>query len=472
MNKGQAERPRTVVRELADGPSVEAAIDALSDAPGSFVLESSDHGHDWGRYTVLGTEPVETFDSDGGDWLTELTARVGPTDAGLSDARVPLVGGWVGYIGYEAGAEMHGVPTRRDRDFALPRVHMALHETVAVYDHWRGAWHIAGVERLKDGARSSVEERLTVMEDRLRRLPQRSTSTRIAVRIGDAEPVMTPREYAAIVERIRRYISAGDVYQVNVTQRWSATCGLSGAELYRRVRRTNPAPFAALLTVGDAAIISASPELFLDVRGRDVVTRPIKGTRPRSGDAEGDAIRARELTGSEKDRSELTMIVDLMRNDLGRVCTIGSVRVVRAGELEAHPSVYHLVATVEGRLSETRGWGDLLRSAFPAGSITGAPKIRAMQIIDELEPGERGVYCGAIGWIGLDGSMRLNVAIRTLIVDRGRLHWFSGGAIVADSDAESEYEESLAKVAGLRLAFGAEESTVVARWAENPPSTR
>jgi len=195
-----------------------------------------------------------------------------------------------------------------------------------------------------------------------------------------------------------------------------------------------------------------------------VVTRPIKGTRPRVGDEVIDGLRRRELAGSEKDRAELTMIVDLLRNDLGRVCEFGSVRVVSAAELEVHPTVYHLVGTIEGQLRPEWDWADLLRASFPGGSITGAPKIRAMQIIDELEPTCRSVYCGSVGYIGLDGSVCLNIAIRTMIYEAGRLHLFAGGGIVADSDPADEYDETLAKAAGLLRALGYEP----ARWAEGP----
>ncbi|NOS99764.1 MAG: aminodeoxychorismate synthase component I [Phycisphaerales bacterium] len=461
MAEANTRSPRLVVRELTHGPSVETAIGAFANATGSFVLESSDDRHADGRFTVLGDDPVELFSSDDSDWLTALARRVGPADPGLCDERLPFVGGWVGYLTYEAGAEMNGVPSARERDIALPRVYMALYDTAIVYDHRHCRWWVVGVDGIGGRGRDSVDDRLDVLEDRLRRAMPPAPIDRSIAAAGEAKPVMTPRNYVAAVERVKHYIAAGDVYQVNLTQRWSAPSRSSAVEIYRRVRMANPAPFAALLRIGETAIISASPELFLDLHDRRIVTRPIKGTRPRAGDDVLDAIRSRELLESEKDWSELTMIVDLMRNDLGRVCEFGSVRVVCPGAIEEHPSVYHLVATVEGRLRESHGWVDLLQSAFPGGSITGAPKIRAMQIIRELESTERSVYCGSIGWIGLDGSMQLNIAIRTMVLDRGRLHWFSGGAVVADSDADAEYAEAIAKVAGLRRALRTDESMAV-----------
>ncbi|GAG27694.1 unnamed protein product, partial [marine sediment metagenome] len=214
---------------------------------------------------------------------------------------------------------------------------------------------------------------------------------------------MSREAYFSKVARAKRYIEAGDIYQVNLTQRWAVHTDASPIELYLRLRGASPSSHAAFLPWGDYAILSSSPELFLDLRRGHVITRPIKGTRPRVGDPVRDAAARQELLESEKERAELTMIIDLLRNDLGRVCSPGSVRVSDAGTLEEHPTVFHRVATIEGDLEAGRDWLDLLLASFPGGSVTGAPKIRAMQIIDELEPAARGVYCGSIGMIGLDG---------------------------------------------------------------------
>jgi len=267
---------------------------------------------------------------------------------------------------------------------------------------------------------------------------------------------MTHDQYLEKVRRILEYIAAGDVYQVNLTQRFTTPTAAPPLELYRRLRRTNPAAYAAWLGWGDGAILSSSPELFLDVRDGRVVTRPIKGTRPRIGDPVVDAAAQQELLHSEKDAAELTMIIDLLRNDLGRVCEFGSISVESASTLETHPTVYHLSSTIVGTLREGVSALDLLRAASPGGSVTGCPKIRAMQIINELEPSRRNVYCGSIGYLGLDGSMCMNIAIRTMILDRGMLHLHAGGAIVADSDPQSEYDETLAKARGMFRALGYE----------------
>ena len=265
---------------------------------------------------------------------------------------------------------------------------------------------------------------------------------------------MSRKAYFKKIARAKRRIEAGDIYEVNLTQRFSVETPHAPLDVYRSLRRANPSAYAALIAWGDRAVISSSPELFLDLRNGRVVTRPIKGTRPRGGNTQDDDRLRRELATSEKDMAELTMIVDLLRNDLGRVCSFGSVRVESPGEIETHPTVLHRVATIEGRLRPDASWVDLLQASFPGGSITGAPKIRAMRIIDELEPTRRGVYCGSIGYLGLDGSLCLNIAIRTMFQVGSRVHVHAGGAIVADSEPEEEYEEIMAKARGMFQALG------------------
>jgi para-aminobenzoate synthetase component 1 len=257
------------------------------------------------------------------------------------------------------------------------------------------------------------------------------------------------------VERIQAHIRAGDVYQVNLTQQLSAPLAGTAWEFYLRLRRVNPAPFGAFLDGGAWAIVSASPERFLGVTpdGR-VETRPIKGTRPRGATAAQDAALIAALRASEKDRAENVMIVDLLRNDLSRVCATGSVAVPELCAVESFATVHHLVSTVTGRLAPGRDAFDLLAAAFPGGSISGAPKIRAMEIIAGLEPVARGVYCGAIGYVSATGAMDTSVAIRTAVVRDGVVHFGVGGGVVADSDPAGEYAESLDKARGLVAALG------------------
>jgi para-aminobenzoate synthetase component 1 len=263
----------------------------------------------------------------------------------------------------------------------------------------------------------------------------------------------TRTAYERAVRRAIDYVAAGDVFQVNLSQRFTARCDVSAAKLYARLRRQSPAWYGACLDYGDLALVSNSPELFLRVTpqpdgSRTIVTRPIKGTRPRAPGMHG------ALRDSPKDQAELNMIVDLERNDLGRVCAIGSVRVTEPRVIEAHPTVYHGAATVQGTLRPDVTFVDLLRATFPGGSVTGAPKIRAMEIVEELEPTRRGPYCGAIGYLAADGSMEFNVAIRTMIVRDGLVHISVGGGIVADSDPAEEYEETLVKARAMFAALG------------------
>ena len=267
------------------------------------------------------------------------------------------------------------------------------------------------------------------------------------------QSTFTAAGYRSAVEQVLEYIRAGDVFQVNLSQRFTVAQPAPASAIYDRLRATAPAAYGALLDFGDFALICNSPELFFRVvplpdGRRKIVTRPIKGTRPLGPGME------EQLHRSIKDRAELNMIVDLERNDLGRICEIGSVNVTQPRAIEAHPTVYHGVATIEGILRPEITFVEILRAMFPGGSITGAPKIRAMEIIDELEPVRRGPYCGAIGYVAADGSMQFNVAIRTMIVKDGLVHIHVGGGIVADSDPAEEYAETLVKARAMFAALG------------------
>jgi para-aminobenzoate synthetase component 1 len=260
---------------------------------------------------------------------------------------------------------------------------------------------------------------------------------------------LTRDSYRATVLRAKQYIAAGDVYQVNLSQRFQCGVDASAPEVYHALRNSNPAPYGVYLDIGDAQILSTSPECFLNIRDRHVMTRPIKGTRARGATPEEDARIAVELLASPKDNAELVMITDLERNDLGRVCEFGSVRVSELVRVETYATVHHLVSTVEGILRGDVTHVDCVRACFPGGSITGAPKIRAMEIIDELEPHARGVYTGAIGFLGFNRLTHFNIAIRTVVYQNGRLTFHSGGGIVSDSEPDAEYDETLVKAGGI-----------------------
>lgn len=261
--------------------------------------------------------------------------------------------------------------------------------------------------------------------------------------------LFTPQSYCRAVTRAREYIAAGDIFEVNLSQRLQTQLTVEPWELYRRLRQVNPAPFAAYLPLREGTIASASPERFLRVSQGQVETRPIKGTRPRGRTPAEDAALRQELWNSAKDRAELVMIIDLERNDLGRVCQVGSVRVPELFALEEYATVFHLVSTVTGTLQPGRDMVDLWRATFPGGSITGAPKVRSMEIIEELEPVRRSVYTGAIGYLGFDGEADWNIVIRTFLLAGGQAYFQVGGAVTADSEPEREYQETLDKARGL-----------------------
>ncbi len=384
-------------------------------------------------------------DRDGNGW--RLWRRVSDRLPPLPTLPSGLSPGWVGYVGYEMARQLEVLPARHHEDLGLPLLRLALFDRGIVLDHSaRRAFAVLapGVSEILADAGWQVDP------DWLARWDQAARA------VGEVAP-LTARTWlegqrAAHEQRVARaieYIRAGDIYQVNLAQRLRLDGIGSPLATYAAVRRTNPAPYAALLSWKGGAVVSASPELFLRLRDGAVLTRPIKGTRPRTGDAARDEASRRELVASPKEAAELTMIVDLHRNDLGRVCQYGSVRVAHPRRVEAHPTVFHTVADITGRLAADRDGLDLLMACFPAGSISGVPKIRALQIIDELEPVARGVYTGAIGVLGLDGQMTWSVAIRTLQMRGTAATLYVGGGIVADSDPAAEYDETLAKARGI-----------------------
>lgn len=404
---------------------------ALATQPHGFWLDSALASPGLGETSLAGAEPFAVLRSWGGE--CELWTR-GPTDrfsespfAVLRELLTRHAGGEgaaVSYLAYDLKRHIERLPDTVDDDLGLPECHLAFYDDVLRFD-----------------ARS-----LAVTTPRRSPLDDES-----------APPLsnFTRDEYEAAVAQALDYIRAGDIYQVNLSQRFEAPLEGDPFDAYMRLREQNPAPFAAFLRTPDADILSASPERFLryNATSRHIETRPIKGTRPRGRTPDEDEALASELLTSEKDRAENVMIVDLERNDLGRVAEVGSVRVTQLAGLETFPSVFHLTSQVEAQLRDDRDAVDLLEATFPGGSITGAPKVRAMEIIDELEPTARSVYTGAIGYFGFDGSLDLNIAIRTVIAKDGVAYYQAGGGIVADSVPALEYEETLHKASALRRAL-------------------
>jgi para-aminobenzoate synthetase component 1 len=393
-----------------------------------------------GKRTTSGEDPFQALRRV----VRSMGVRRGSREQGL-------IGGLIGYLGYELGGHIETLPMTRLDDAGAPDLYFCLYDTVLSYDHARAVWSMSSFSR-----RSLADTRRELMRTVELRTASGPSAVAGAAPARNSAPLrsnFTRAQYLAAVRRVKRYIRDGDVYQVNLSQRFSTRIPSSPWDLYRALRQLNPAPYSCYLKFPELVLASSSPELFLRVRGRDVETQPIKGTRPRGqSPAEDNALRM-QLAASSKDAAELAMIVDLERNDLGRVCAYGSVRVKRRRHIQKYATVFHADATVVGRLARGTDIVDVLRATFPGGSITGCPKIRAMQIIDELEPTARGPYTGSIGWIGADGDAELNIAIRTFIVTGRTVSFQVGGGIVADSNPISEYQETLDKGKALASAL-------------------
>jgi para-aminobenzoate synthetase component 1 len=445
------------------------AAERFRDLPGLALLESARPGRN-ARWSYLTADPRHVLDapSPGTDPFGAARALVCRLDPGRpadgSNVPPPFAGGLVGYLSYDLGRRFERLPSLAADEQDLPELRLGLYDWVVAWDRATGTAWLAG--RALDGDVERLDERL---EEVARRLdgaaePRAGTSEPDADRDALVFRSGLPRPaYERRVEAIRAAIAAGELYQANLARRLEAPFGGDPWPLFRRLRTGDPALFAAYLDLGTGlsgsrAILSASPEPFLSTSpaGR-VATDPIKGTRPRGRTREEDRALAAELLCSAKDRAENVMIVDVLRNDLGRVCRPGTVRVPRLCRLERTAAVQHLVSTVTGSLAPGHDPFDLLAASFPGGSITGAPKIRAMMLLEELEPVRRGPYTGAIGWIGPDGAMATSIAIRTLVADGGRLTLHVGGGITWRSDAADEWDETVAKARGPLAAIGGRE---------------
>ncbi|MBI3823258.1 MAG: aminodeoxychorismate synthase component I [Planctomycetes bacterium] len=437
-----------------------------------------------GRYSFVCAEPATWLTSHQG-WVSENGQFVGVADPLLvladrlaSFASEPIAGlppfqgGAAGLFSYELGHHFEVLPRPVFNDFSVPDLAVGIYDWTIAFDHATDeAWLISTGYPETDPRRRN--QRARQRADHVLRLFSRDAEgvrgaarTPSALRLNvetpqfpvDGLPGLTSNfdrdGYLNTVARAIEYTHAGDCFQVNIAQRLMTPACIAPLDLYEKLRTRNPAPFAGFFDAGDHIIVSASPERFLRVDAGEVETRPIKGTRPRGQTLDEDERLAQELRTSGKDRAENVMIVDLLRNDLGRVCEYGSVHVEGLCRLESHPFVHHLVSEVRGRLRPGLGPTDLLRASFPGGSVTGAPKIRAMEIITELERTARGPYCGALGYLGFDGGMDTNLLIRTFVFSGGWLHFSVGGGIVADSTPQREYDETWHKAAGLLRALG------------------
>ena len=417
-----------------------AWFDALRPLGWAVFLDSGDPARAGGRYDILAAGPRAIAVTPEEPFAAARRMLAGEAPGTNDDW--PVAGGVFGYFGYEAGRAWAGLPARKDGVSPfMPDVALGLYAWTIVIDH---ASQRAAITSLASVPQADVEALRASL------VAARDPAPRAFCVTGAVTSTLERGEYLPRCQRVLDYIDAGDCYQANLTREFRAPCAGDAWTFYRRLHDVNPAPMGAYLEYPFGAVLSSSPERFLVVEHGRALTRPIKGTRRRRADAREDAAAAAELLASAKDRAENVMIVDLLRNDLGRVCETGSVRVTGLCELESFATVHHLVSTVEGRLPPGRDALDALEACFPGGSITGAPKRRAMQIIDELEPHRREVYCGAIGYVSAGGRMDMNIPIRTTLVARGELRFYAGGGIVADSTPDDEFDETEAKIAAIR----------------------
>jgi para-aminobenzoate synthetase component 1 len=444
-----------LLAELPYRPDSAALFEAIADLPWAVFLDSGQHHPGQSRYDILSAQPyvrlvtrgnLTEIQGDGVELSREdpfvLVRRFLDITPGRSGG-LPFSGGAIGYFGYDLARRLEPLPARARDAEKIPEMAIGIYDWAAVVDHCeRRSWLVGqGRDPETDVRWDSLVARFATPPRERARVPFRITS-----------PVasnMTRERYGRAFRRIHDYIRDGDCYQVNLAQRFAADAGGDPWLAYQALRVMSPAPFSVFFSTPYVQVLSASPERFLKVEDGRVETRPIKGTRPRAGHARVDAELAEALRLSAKDRAENVMIVDLLRNDLSKNCKLGSVKVPKLFDVESFATVHHLVSTVTGELKAERDALDLLRGCFPGGSITGAPKLRAMQIIEELEPHRRGVYCGAIGYIGFDGNMDLNIAIRTLVYSGGVIRCWAGGGIVADSRADDEYQETFDKAAAM-----------------------
>jgi para-aminobenzoate synthetase component I len=455
---------RPLVEELSPAPDVFDALASLADLPGVVLFDSALRGNDRGRYSFLAADPRRTFVIPevefGSDPFRDVRAALSEFAAEPVDDLPPFQGGVAGVLSYELGGCWERLPQPAVDDFTIPAMTVGLYDRVVAWDHVQNRCWVV-VQPFADQPQHQVADLKGRLQSSYAASPA-NLQTALTIRTPQHPlPIAAPEmfsnfsrsEYLQAVEKVIEYIRAGDIFQANLSQRLVCRAATDALTLYRRLRTVNPAPFAAYFAHDDWTLLSASPERFLKVEDGLVETRPIKGTRRRRSNPEADLFTRDELRESGKDQAENVMIVDLLRNDLSRVCRPGSIRVPQLCDVETYETVQHLVSQVCGQLQPGRDVFDVLSATFPGGSITGAPKVRAMEIITELEQVARGPYCGSLFYCGFDGRADSSILIRTL-VQRGE--WIScgvGGGIVAQSDPAAEYEETLDKAAGMLRAL-------------------
>ncbi|MDB6020281.1 MAG: aminodeoxychorismate synthase subunit [Pedosphaera sp.] len=463
---------RPLIQEISTSHTPESLVERLHGEPGVVLLRSALFDSSTARYSFVTAQPFLTFRSFGSRCeLTQHAARSTQYQFGnpwqildslmaryelLDEVDLPFpLGGCFGYWGYELKNFVEPrLPRRAVIDLELPDCHVGFYDSLVAFDHRLGKTWLISTGLSADGSRSELraQQQRDLWAKHLEETTPTSQPSTLnpqpSTRSAPITSTLSRDAFISRVEQAQRYIRAGDIYQVNLAHRLAAPSIFSGWEFFQQLAAVSPAPFSAYLDCGEFQIASSSPELFLRLSGPHILTRPIKGTRPRSADPDRDAQLTYELQTSPKEMAELVMITDLLRNDLGRVCEYGSVQVPELVRLERYPQVQHLVSTVEGRLRPGLPHFAAFAACFPGGSITGAPKIRAMEIIDELEPVTRGPYTGALGYLGFNRESQLAIAIRTAVCRENSVWFHAGAGIVADSIPAAEYDETIAKAAG------------------------
>ncbi len=446
-------KPTLHIHHFDHQTALHALFARLHHLPWAMLLESAGPLGADNRFDIITADPLATLQTEGAltriaqgdqhesredDPLMLLAQRQHALLGEVISQATPLpfIGGALGLFGYDLGRRFERLPSLAARDVTIPDMAVGIYDWALLRDVATGQWQL-----VHWGDEAGLARRLQWLE------AQQATATEPFALQGRWQSNMSRAQYGDKFAKVQAYLAAGDCYQINLTQRFSAPYRGDEWQAYQALSQANRAPFSAFLRLPQGAILSLSPERFLLLDQRHIETKPIKGTRPRLADPEQDQASALELAGADKDRSENLMIVDLLRNDIGRVSRPGSVSVPSLFAVESFPAVHHLVSTIHGELDARWQAVDLLRACFPGGSITGAPKIRAMEIIEELEPQRRNAYCGSIGYLSQHGRMDTSICIRTLIAAQGQLHCWAGGGVIADSDVDDEYQETYDKVA-------------------------
>ncbi len=443
---------------------------ALEDDEQPFLLDSSVDHENCGRYSFVGSDPFLTFRSYNDEVVIKLKGarekrfRSNPFDElgrllakyKRNARNLPFTSGAVGYFAYEMGRHIETLPKSLAEDIKLPHSFFGFYDTIYIHDHLLKKSYVACDDTVSGLSGRGAEAKSQWLIDKITMRTRFDIPEMPSLKDIKLESNFTPEEYKLGVKKVLGYIESGDIYQANVSQRFAIDYDGDALAFYKNFIEVSPAPFGAVINVDGAVIMSNSPERYLKREGDYIQTRPIKGTRPRGKCAASDERLKRELKASVKDQAEHLMIVDLERNDLGRVSEYGSVQVEEFGIVESYSNVHHLVSTVSGRLKEGTTSIDCIKNSFPGGSITGAPKIRSMEIISEIEPTARSVYTGAIGYFDFSGDFDFNIAIRTAIYYQNKIYFQVGGGIVADSDPDLEYDETIVKAESFLKTAGIE----------------